>query len=156
VNVNKNVTKPDDAADIADALGLGETIEYRGMAYALTPLDMFDVMLLLRRFGSIERVDIVNDPEAIAYVAYLMLRKADPRLSDNERDNRLYRMTPAAAAALFSVTSMDGQGELLVAIQRTSGLVRRVEPEPAPKNEPAPRAKRNIRGAGSLSSSASE
>jgi len=149
-NTQTQTTGERDAADIAGALGLGDTVEYRGKIWQLKPLDVFDSMELMKRYGGLENVDVDTDVEQFAYVAYLMLRKADPDLTDPYRRQRIFRLTVADVAALFSIDDTRGMVEMIAAIKLHCGLrgsntlVADDEPD-EPKNAPRGTAKRQPR-----------
>lgn len=95
----------DNNSGIRKALGLGEDITFQGQVWHLEPLTFLDLAdaeaLGLLKVGDAETLTTTS-------VLWLMLRKADPALSDTQRDLCQYTMTPRAARNLFGLQGQDG------------------------------------------------
>jgi len=88
-------------AGIRKALGLGEAVTFQGQVWNLEPLTFLDL-------ADAEALGLVQSGNAVdispTSVLWLMLRKADPSLTESQRDLCQYMLTPRETRALFTLT----------------------------------------------------
>ena len=92
-------------SEIRKALGLPEPVEFQGQTWLLEPLTFLDLAdaeaLGLLKIGDAETLTTTS-------VLWLMLRKADPSLTETQRDLCQYTLTPRAVRALFTLQGDGG------------------------------------------------
>lgn len=96
----KDTIMENNNSGIRKALGLGEDVTFQSQVWQLEPLTFLDLAdaeaLGLLKGGDAETLTTTS-------VLWLMLRKADPSLTDTQRDLCQYTMTPREARNLFSL-----------------------------------------------------
>jgi hypothetical protein len=125
---------------LSQSVGLGSEVVIGEQTWNLVPLNVFDVIRLERELerrkspgpgrSALEFVD-VRDEECVSLITWLMLRKADPDLTQAERDDCLYKMTLREARDLQVSQNVTWQ------LVRESGLFNMDDSgEAAPKKSP--------------------
>ena len=93
------------SSGIRKALGQPESVQFQGQTWPLEPLTFLDL-------ADAEALGLITNGGADGMtptsILWLMLRKADPSLTDTQRDLCQYTMTPREARALFTLAG-DGQ-----------------------------------------------
>ena len=126
--------------ELSEALGRPTRIRFGTAELDVAPLDFNDLCDLEERSGI--SVDTINLMEYLAgtknrrFFLWLVLRKADPSLSEEDRDAGRYRMTEMEAGRLIRFGSDVEQLTLINAALGISGLMDRAEDEAGPKPEP--------------------
>ena len=105
-----------------DVLGSGTPVTINKQRWVLLPLDFFDIQMLANDLASamteeeikavtrggaahpLDLLDRYNSDHALS-LYWLMLRKADPSLSDSDRDACRYKLTKADVRRLFAAGS---------------------------------------------------
>lgn len=128
------------ATKVSDALGAApRTITLDGREFTLRALDFNDLVELDALADDVQEflADLIAGKlRAFRGFAWLMLRKADPALSGEDREELRYRMTLAEAGRLIPVAAGERE-ELLMTMLATSGLLPNA-PSPEETTTPGP------------------
>lgn len=130
-----------DQGDIEKALGRGRAVEFRGRTWTLEPLNFLD--LADAQALGLFKGDQATDLSPLS-ILWLMLRKADPDLTETQRDHCQYSLTPRDVAALFSLnaTGAEDAGKFMGTVIAFCGLT-----EAANEQADAPTEGSNAEGA---------
>lgn len=108
-------------------LGKPETVSFMGRTFEVEPLTFEDVADIAKKYG-VNLYDLEGQEFAMEFiyqgVIWAVLRKQDPRLSDEEKAAGKYRLTPEELAREIPIKAMvteDGQ-KFFRAIMVHSGL----------------------------------
>ena len=122
-------TSGQQTSGIRKALGLPESVEFQGQTWPLEPLTFLDLAdaeaLGLLNTGDKSKEGEQAEPVlSTTSILWLMLRKADPSLTDTQRDLCQYTMTPRETRAIFGIQSDNGlEGvEFMAKVIAASGL----------------------------------
>lgn len=129
-------------SQLSEALGKGTPVAFGSMILTIEPLD-FNDLLELEEFAGVDADDLdisefIKDRRSRLFFLWLVLRKADPALSPEERERGEYRMTEKEAGYLLKRDSTVEQLSLIKAAIGLSGLEGSAEeegPKPAPATE---------------------
>ena len=92
----------DPSVDFADALGDGPLRTFARRQWSIRFLDVNDLIVIQKRIGSIANLD-TSDMEHMRLFFYLVLRKSDPLLTEDDLDNERYTLTEAAVGRMLSL-----------------------------------------------------
>lgn len=92
--------------EINEALGTPRAMTFRGKTWRVEPLDMVDLGEIQSRLGSLNALS-TRDPRLQFEILYLALRKADPDLTDDEREDERYRLTRTAVRRMVSLPELE-------------------------------------------------
>ena len=117
---------------LSKGLAIGEPITIDGKVWHVAPLDILDFVELgteISRIENLDRSTKVNPLDKLDYgkashiltVAWLMLRKSDPELSETDRDDCRYRLSKRDVRAMLDVRSPSAS-ELFDRIMELSGI----------------------------------
>lgn len=112
--------------ELADALAKGKTLSFAGREWNILPLDFNDLCDLEDEIGALEALDL-STLRHQREVLWLTLRKADPTLPREYRDNGQYKMTRRDVGALLTAEELQKPetGTFLVDVLRLSGVLPR-------------------------------
>ncbi|MES2459774.1 MAG: hypothetical protein V4671_04265 [Armatimonadota bacterium] len=92
----------DSSLDLAGAFGEGPLRTFAGREWRISFLDVNDLIVIQKRIGSISNLD-TEDMEHMRLFFYLVLRKSDPSLSEEDLDNERYTLTESAVGRMLSL-----------------------------------------------------
>lgn len=107
---------------LAEALAIPEKVTFAGKEWTALPLDFNDLGEAEQRFGNLETMDL-DKITTQRYLLWLLLRKADPDLSAEEREAGQYRLTELQVGRMFTLDKLPEVGEFLQRMLMRSGLV---------------------------------
>lgn len=140
-------------SELSDALGRGTAVVFGTKTLNIEPLDFNDLLDLEEFTG--EDADTLDIGEFISvkrnwlFFLWLVLRKADPELTPEERENGQYRLTEKQAGYLLKRDNHIEQLAMIKAAIGLSGLKEAdgkeaegdADPKPGPAPKPAKKAK---------------
>lgn len=131
-------------SELADALGRGTKVEFGTVTLSVEPLDFNDLIDLEEFSGqdadTLEIAEFIQSKRNRLFFLWLVLRKADPKLTSEERERGEYRMTEKEAGYILKRNSDTEQIALIAAAIGLSGLKETedaADPKPAPAEVPA-------------------
>ncbi len=126
--------------ELKEALGRGTGVPFGGQTLLVEPLDFNDLCDLEEYAGvNADDIEIAAHLESARnrrHFLWLILRKADPDLSDEDRAAGRYRMTEAEAGRMIKFGTTVDQWTLINTALGVSGLVSKPEDADDPKPEP--------------------
>ena len=127
------------------ALGVPVPVTIGGSVWQLTPLDVFDMVQLSGEIAKhaplaageegIDKIDLANADHLLT-ISWMVLRKADPTLTPQERDDCAYRMTRADVRRLFALS--DNVMDDFNAVLKASGIKGDLDEASSSKNVQEP------------------
>lgn len=137
----KTTTTTPERSELADALGKGAVLTFRGKPYNVEPLDLNDLADLEMQIGDILNLDLGLMAHR-RLVLWLALRRIDERLTAQQKDEGDYLMTLLDVGRMFTLKDFeDAQTTAFIAgVLRLSGLISEEDAPDAEGNDPAPAA----------------
>lgn len=134
-------TTTQERSELAQALGKGATLTFRGKPYKVEPLDLNDLADLEMQIGDILNLDLGLMAHR-RLVLWLALRRIDDRLSAQQKDEGDYLLTLLDVGRMFTLKDFeDAETTAFISgVLRLSGLIAEEGAEAAEGNEPAPEA----------------
>ena len=138
-------------SQLSEALGKGTPVAFGSITLSIEPLD-FNDLLELEEFSGVDADDLdisefIKERKNRLFFLWLVLRKADPALTTEERERGEYRMTEKEAGYLLKRDSTLEQLSLIKAAIGLSGLSEGTGETEGPKPEPAQEAVKPARKA---------
>jgi hypothetical protein len=123
---------------LTETLAKSKRLVLDGKEYDIEPLDFNDLADLEVRFGSLDQVNPASI-HAARFIAWLALRKHDPTLTAEEREDCRYRLTETEVGRRLKSNSTETMA-FVVGVLQLSGMVSDGEAAGKPAKKQAAKA----------------